>query len=145
MRCTICMHVLLATALGAQPQTFVSVTLRLCILNVTLSCAGVALAGCPNHCGGHGTCSSNDVCTCFPGFEGFDCSLRTCPKGQAWATNAVDPHSYSECSAQGSCNRNTGDCDCFAGFGGFACTRSMFPTLLTPPIVTSTKSSSCLQ
>lgn len=60
-------------------------------------------------------------------WTGSDCSLRSCPVGPAWATNAADPHDYSECSNQGICNRATGECECFNGFDGAACSRMTCP------------------
>lgn len=30
---------------------------------------------CENYCSGHGTCGTKDVCTCFMGWGGNDCSL----------------------------------------------------------------------
>jgi hypothetical protein len=59
-------------------------------------------AYCPNLCSGHGSCGSNDKCTCYTqkgtasGFDGgavaiaraawtgADCSLRTCPVAVSW-------------------------------------------------------------
>ena len=43
-------------------------------------------AYCPNGCSGHGSCGSNDKCTCYTRIDGdpawtyADCSGRTCPK-----------------------------------------------------------------
>lgn len=63
------------------------------------------MAGCPSLCSGHGTCSGNDKCSCFANWQGPDCSLRTCPFGNAWALDDADPHGYAECSAAGTCDR----------------------------------------
>ena len=30
-----------------------------------------------NHCSGHGNCSAPSVCSCYDGFEGFNCSEGT--------------------------------------------------------------------
>ena len=46
-------------------------------------------------------------CLCDDGFEGFDCSLHTCPKG----SNALT------CSGKGICDQNIGECKCFVGWG----------------------------
>ena len=46
-------------------------------------------------------------CLCDDGFEGFDCSLRTCPAGTDSRT----------CSDRGICDHETGKCKCFAGWG----------------------------
>mmetsp|Transcript_7012 Transcript_7012/g.14052 ORF Transcript_7012/g.14052 Transcript_7012/m.14052 type:complete len:669 (-) Transcript_7012:48-2054(-) len=60
-----------------------------------LACAVVALAvlqseaACPNSCGGHGTCGTNDQCTCYQGFRGNGCEQRVCPYGRSWATTPV--------------------------------------------------------
>jgi len=87
-------------------------------------------------CGGHGTCLSmrelalpvsygtnpNEQstwdanrmfgCQCDPGWEGYDCSLRSCAVG-------MDPVTLSEgtCANNGLCDHDTGHCKCFAGWG----------------------------
>ncbi|KAG6968017.1 hypothetical protein JG688_00006034 [Phytophthora aleatoria] len=99
-------------------------------------------AYCPNGCNAQGTCGKNDKCTCYErqdqetasikylAFKGADCSLRTCPYGDAWvqvptATNTA--HSLAECSNRGLCDYGTGHCMCFAGYEGKACERSECP------------------
>ena len=61
-----------------------------------------------NFCRGNGLLHNGSrVCECFPGFTGFDCSLRVCPSAKAW----VDyPHGdnlahaeYTECSNMVDC------------------------------------------
>jgi len=54
-------------------------------LFVTLAViVGFANAGCPNGCSGHGSCGTSDVCGCYKGFFGGDCSYRYCPVGPSW-------------------------------------------------------------
>jgi hypothetical protein len=115
-----------------------------------------ALAGahavCPNRCSGHGNCVANDLCACFPNWQGQDCSARTCAYDFAWVpashegsqatTNydftsygsgstaadfAFGLHYYAECSNKGTCDRKTGTCKCNAGYEGKACRRSTCP------------------
>lgn len=38
---------------------------------------------CPGACNGHGTCGAYDMCTCYKGFMGGDCSQRMCQFGRA--------------------------------------------------------------
>lgn len=98
-------------------------------------------AYCPNGCNAQGTCGKNDKCTCYtrqdedtdltyPAFKGADCSLRTCPYGNAWvsvasADNAAHPK--LECSNAGYCDYVTGQCDCLPGYEGKACERTVCP------------------
>ncbi len=46
-----------------------------------LAMASTALASCPNMCSNRGVCFEDDVCECYTGFKGGDCSLRTCGAG----------------------------------------------------------------
>ena len=90
----------------------------------------VAVANCPNSCSGAGTCGANDKCTCYPNYQGLDCSERVCPyqigfADVASADNAA--HAYMECSGKGSCDRKSGTCKCFAGYEGEACRRTVCP------------------
>lgn len=82
---------------------------------------------CPNQCSGHGTCRQEGQCACFPGFEGYDCSMRTCPSAEAWGQDQAVMHTQSECAGRGVCQRETGTCSCFDGFEGAACERAMCP------------------
>lgn len=43
-----------------------------------LAAVQYVIAGCPNRCTGHGTCSKYSSCTCFAGWTGGDCSQRMC-------------------------------------------------------------------
>ena len=54
-------------------------------------------------------------CSCDDGFEGYDCSLRTCPVGvDPSIDGSTDLHT---CSNKGVCDHETGRCKCFAGWG----------------------------
>lgn len=110
-------------------------------LLVVLSAAvllGVSDAICPNDCSGHGKCGANDMCTCHtrpdrvtPAWTGGDCSLRTCPKGNAWfdiPSSDNTAHAAVECSARGKCDRDTGICGCYDGYSGIACERRACPS-----------------
>lgn len=93
---------------------------------------GVSACSGASSCSGHGTCSgSNDFrCTCFEGWTGGDCSLRTCPFDTAWwdEPSAADTaHAPAECSGRGTCDRSNGLCSCQDGFRGSACQRLNCP------------------
>jgi len=51
---------------------------------------GFASAGCPNGCSGHGSCGTSDVCACYKGFFGGDCSYRYCPVGPSWTVTPIE-------------------------------------------------------
>jgi len=101
-----------------------------------------AVAKCPNSCSGKGRCGEDDLCTCYPGYTGRDCSGRTCQYGRAWgdaphsrrtggdAQNSEvtgNAHHYAECSNAGECDRKTGECTCNDGFSGDGCRYSTCP------------------
>jgi len=44
---------------------------------------GSTYAECPNACSGNGDCKRKDVCECYTGYQGADCSERTCYFGIA--------------------------------------------------------------
>jgi len=98
------------------------------VVVVGLALLAIASARCPNACSGHGDCGASDKCTCWPNWQGFDCSERTCEFDIAWATDyRQDAHYYAECSGKGICDRSTGLCVCFDGYTGSACKRSVCP------------------
>lgn len=90
-------------------------------------------SSCPNSCNSNGICTNGSLqlCSCFPGFHGVDCSIRLCPAGIAWvdfpnADNSA--HSdYTQCSNMGNCNTLTGLCECRFGFSGPACDMMLCP------------------
>lgn len=96
------------------------------IINIIHGC-------CPNRCNGRGICTSlgnGCICNCFHGFMGGDCSLRECPKGNAWSDIAIGidtAHQLTECSNRGLCDHTTGKCTCDPGFTGKSCNRKWCP------------------
>lgn len=93
-----------------------------------VACAGVAMAACPNHCSGRGTCGEDDKCSCYSRYQGPDCSQRKCKENIAWVDGTVaSPHEYAECSNRGNCDRESGECVCHDGFDGAACQRLKCP------------------
>ena len=40
-----------------------------------------AAAACPNSCSQRGTCTDENICECYVGWTGGDCSRRQCPYG----------------------------------------------------------------
>jgi len=112
-------------------MSFVYISLILALIFSAVS------AYCPNGCSGHGTCGTNDKCTCYnriddsePAWTGNDCSERTCPKSSAWVgyiQGANDAHPVVECSNKGTCDRKSGQCKCFPNYDGIACERTVCP------------------
>jgi len=108
--------------------------------------AEVDVTQCPGEisCSGHGTCEGYPTyqCGCASGWQGGDCSERVCPKGKSWfglpegADNAAHAAlAPVECSAQGTCDRDSGECVCNGLFEGASCERLRCPsdpTGLTP-------------
>ena len=78
-------------------------------------------------------------CKCADGFQGADCSERTCPTGAAWSDQASTTdtaHALAECSNRGTCTRNSGVCVCMDGFTGSACERmTCYRYILTSSLV----------
>lgn len=61
--------------------------MKLLITLITLSALTACVtASCPNACSGHGSCGSNDQCSCFRNWVANDCSERLCPYGISHAT-----------------------------------------------------------
>lgn len=61
--------------------------MKLIILAIAV---GIASAACPNGCSGHGSCGTSDVCGCYNGWWGGDCSYRSCPNGISWTATSYD-------------------------------------------------------
>lgn len=80
------------------------------------------------YCFGNGFCdNSTFTCQCAEGYEGADCSMRSCPKGTAWFDMPKgDGYAHQTeltCSGRGSCDQISGLCQCETGFAGIACER----------------------
>jgi len=108
------------------------------ILPVALALAFVAAvnANCDNNCSGHGTCMTDEVCSCYDNWgvglnhDSGDCSDRICPFELAWVDTPDSQgvfHKYAECAGRGICNRATGECGCFDGYEGKSCQRTTCP------------------
>jgi hypothetical protein len=91
---------------------------------------------CDNACSGHGSCTLRGVCECYDNWglglshDSGDCSQRICPYEFAWVDTPDKSgyhHKYSECSAKGICNRDSGECECFPGYEGKGCQRTTCP------------------
>lgn len=80
--------------------------------------ATVVESQCHNRCSGNGLCGRRG-CECFEGYEGVDCSVRSCPKARAWSDASA--HSLAPCSNRGYCF--DGMCQCEHMFEGLACER----------------------
>lgn len=104
----------------------------LCLRNVILLVTGTkspttVTSACRNACSQNGYCSKWNTCECFKGFEGNDCSRRSCPTGPALADVAIakdTAHQNISCSGRGVCNYNTGICKCQDGYSGYNCAKS---------------------
>lgn len=51
---------------------FMNSVLNILIVSLILH---IVFTACPNSCSGHGICSTNNVCRCYPGYSEGDCSL----------------------------------------------------------------------
>eukprot|EP01035_Chromulina_nebulosa_P066057 gene66057-90390_t len=79
---------------------------------------------CHNSCNGNGRCDRWGQCTCFGGYEGNDCSKRSCPTGPQFSDipySTDEAHQYAECSGKGICDFQTGACKCNTGYSGRNC------------------------
>lgn len=92
--------------------------------------SGTTVGSCPGQvqCSGHGLCSeSTFTCSCQTGWEGGDCSLRSCPTGLSWfdypTKNEIAHVSMAVCSNVGICDYSSGVCTCGGNFVGRACDR----------------------
>jgi len=103
---------------------------------VVASFIGSVYSACDNHCSGHGTCTTDDVCVCFDNWgvglshDSADCSERVCPYEIAWVDTpdlTGNFHKYLECSGRGICQRDSGECACFDGYEGKGCQRTTCP------------------
>jgi len=103
---------------------------QISLIVLVASIATTAYAKCPNECSGKGVCGENDLCKCYAGYTGLDCSGRLCLFGKAWGDAPFADgyaHDYVECSGQGECDRKTGECKCNDGFTGDGCRYSACP------------------
>jgi hypothetical protein len=79
---------------------------------------------CHKDCHRKGHCTLWGTCECFDGYEGNDCSRKSCPKGYPLADIASDTdtaHTPIACSGQGTCDYSTGSCACNSGYSGKSC------------------------
>lgn len=98
---------------------------------VLVELAATGATPCPSSCSGHGLCDVYHTCHCADTWSGADCSLRTCPFGNAWSDTVASlvengrsgGHFPAECSGKGLCDRKNAACACQEGFEGSACER----------------------
>lgn len=90
--------------------------------------SGSTVSSCPGAtaCSGNGVCDeSTYTCSCNKGWEGGDCSLRSCPTGKSWFNYPSEDNKahfdYASCSNMGICDLATGLCTCRENFYGQAC------------------------
>lgn len=91
-------------------------------LAIFASIAVAVKAACPNGCNGHGVCGTGDVCQCYRGFDGGDCSYRDCPKGLSFTSTTLadikdDRNAMSIAGASPGAVMASSDNDVVAAFG----------------------------
>uniref|UniRef100_A0A6V1QSW3 EGF-like domain-containing protein n=1 Tax=Heterosigma akashiwo TaxID=2829 RepID=A0A6V1QSW3_HETAK len=87
------------------------------------------ITSCPGEiaCSVQGVCSGSPTytCTCSSGWQGSDCSERTCSYARSWFDYPSDDEEAhldkAECSDMGACDREEGLCTCADNFSGSAC------------------------
>lgn len=100
--------------------------------------ASKSITSCPGEvsCSGHGLCQGPPTynCVCSNGWQGGDCSERSCLLKKSWFDEPIangEAHQPAECSGMGICDRSKGECQCLAGFEGANCQLMTCPG--TPP------------
>lgn len=73
------------------------VTVCVCVC-VFSQCPPCQSTGCPSNCTGNGLCTTNGVCSCFPGYTGADCSLASeCAGGIQYIHQYNATYNATEC------------------------------------------------
>jgi hypothetical protein len=90
--------------------------------------SGSTVSSCPGAtaCTENGVCDEDTfTCSCNAGWEGGDCSLRSCPTGKSWFSYPSEDDKahfdYATCSNMGICDTGTGNCICRENFYGQSC------------------------
>lgn len=121
-------------ARNAPPSPFVAAVTVTALFLLTLTILPVR-AGCPNHCSGHGNCTSDSTCACFANYTLLDCSALACPNGTSWFDRSTTTdvsttplaHGHEICAGHGICNHENGMCECDAAWSGRACESRICP------------------
>ena len=92
------------TAMNQMASAMVPMVNATAYLVLEVDCS-IELVGCPNKCGGRGTCvGSPKRCQCEDGWKGIACEVKDCP---------------NKCSGNGECAPGTnGKCNCKPGWYG---------------------------